>query len=198
MLITPHPPSLAVQDDPISRTQIPQLLTLTQQFEHLAVILIPTDQGYFEPDTSELTRLKLKKEYGFGNAENAIVLDKMDWLGGTASPMLTGYVSRLIPSIIDDSVGIRGNYEKFLIDGATGLPLRRYSKGEVPRLSARDIEALSKAKVGEGEGGDETAKSTTTNIPPVRSGFLETWRAEIDSCKTDTYVRTPRRGHHMV
>lgn len=162
------------QDDPSSRTQIPQLLTLSAALP-VALVLIPTDQGYFEPDTSALTRLKLKKEYGYGSVDKAIILDKMDWLGAQAAPLLTGYVSKLCPGPIDDTVGVRGNYEKFLVDGSSGLVVRRYARGEEPRLIARDIEALA---VGEGGG---------VIVGKARDGYLEQWRKEIDSYKMDTY-----------
>ena len=76
------------QDDPVSRLQLPQLLTLTKQFPSLCLILIPTDQGYFEADTSELIRMKLRKEYGFSleksQSPHEIIAGKQPWLGESA------------------------------------------------------------------------------------------------------------------
>lgn len=52
------------------------------------VISIPTDQGYFEPDTSALIRLKLAAEYGYGINPGMQLTDKMNLLGNTANPMV--------------------------------------------------------------------------------------------------------------
>ena len=51
-----------------------------------AVIMSPTDQGYYEPDTSALLRLKLEQEYGYGNAHGTILSDKVNLLGTGAVP----------------------------------------------------------------------------------------------------------------
>jgi hypothetical protein len=52
-----------------------------------AVILSPTDQGYYEPDTSSLLRLKLEQEYGYGNTPGTVLTDKVNLLGTGALPM---------------------------------------------------------------------------------------------------------------
>jgi hypothetical protein len=51
-----------------------------------AVIVSPTDQGYYEPDTSALLRLKLEQEYGYGNTHGTILTDKVNLLGSGAVP----------------------------------------------------------------------------------------------------------------
>ena len=51
-----------------------------------AVIVSPSDQGYYEPDTSSLLRLKLEQEYGYGSAPGAILTDKVNYLGSGALP----------------------------------------------------------------------------------------------------------------
>ena len=51
-----------------------------------AVIVSPTDQGYYEPDTSALIRLKLEQEYGYGNMPGTILTDKVNLLGTGALP----------------------------------------------------------------------------------------------------------------
>jgi len=50
------------------------------------VICSPTDQGYFEPDTSALIRLKLATEYGYGINAASITTDKVNLLGTGAHP----------------------------------------------------------------------------------------------------------------
>jgi hypothetical protein len=51
-----------------------------------AVIVSPTDQGYYEPDTSALIRLKLASEYGYGTNPGSILTDKVNLLGSGAVP----------------------------------------------------------------------------------------------------------------
>ena len=51
-----------------------------------AVIVSPTDQGYYEPDTSSLLRLKLEQEYGYGNTPGTVLTDKVNLLGTGALP----------------------------------------------------------------------------------------------------------------
>ena len=49
------------EDDPSSRLSIPQFIDLTTEFPSLCVILIPTDQGYFEvSERSERASMKMK------------------------------------------------------------------------------------------------------------------------------------------
>ena len=50
------------------------------------VVCCATDQGYFEPDTSTLIRLKLASEYGYGINPASVVTDKMNLLGTGAHP----------------------------------------------------------------------------------------------------------------
>ena len=47
---------------------------MTKEF---AVICTPSDQGYYEPDTSELIRLKLASEYGYGLNPATFLTDKV-------------------------------------------------------------------------------------------------------------------------
>lgn len=51
-----------------------------------AVVCSPTDQGYYEPDTSALIRLKLASEYGYGINPATVVTDKVNLLGTGAHP----------------------------------------------------------------------------------------------------------------
>jgi hypothetical protein len=50
------------------------------------VVCSPTDQGYFEPDTSTLIRLKLASEYGYGINPASVLTDKVNLLGTGAHP----------------------------------------------------------------------------------------------------------------
>ena len=50
------------------------------------VVCCPTDQGYYEPDTSTLIRLKLASEYGYGIYPSSVVTDKVNLLGTGAHP----------------------------------------------------------------------------------------------------------------
>jgi len=101
------------QDDPLARKNIPELIALVDRFGkngEFAVIISPTDQGYYEPgedcvlfqtlllvcltrlnrqlllDTSALIRLKLASEYGYGTNPAAILTDKVNLLGSGALP----------------------------------------------------------------------------------------------------------------
>ena len=67
-------------------TYSPSLLRFGRNGQ-FAVILSPTDQGYYEPDTSSLLRLKLEQEYGYGNTPGTVLTDKVNLLGTGALPM---------------------------------------------------------------------------------------------------------------
>jgi hypothetical protein len=66
VLPTPRPPAVLLvnikQDDPLSRLNIPQMISLARRHPELYVVAVPSDQGYYEPDTSALLRLKLSSE----------------------------------------------------------------------------------------------------------------------------------------
>lgn len=51
-----------------------------------AVVCSPTDQGYYEPDTSALIRLKMASEYGYGINPATVLTDKVNILGTGAHP----------------------------------------------------------------------------------------------------------------
>jgi len=160
------------QDDPIARRNIPELIALGAQFGQagdLAVICVPSDQGYYEPDTSALIRLKLASEYGYGINPALQLTDKMNLLGNTANPFM-----RYLQSTSRTPAGlgrIQGNFEKFLIDGTTGKPLRRYPRKYMPRDIAEDIAALVNSQP----------------LPPAGSNFNERWREAAVDAERDTY-----------
>ena len=61
----------------------PKRFGMTKEF---AVICTPSDQGYYEPDTSELIRLKLASKYGYGLSPATLLTDKVNLLGSGAHP----------------------------------------------------------------------------------------------------------------
>lgn len=162
------------QDDPLARRIIPELISLAAKYGRgdsgsLAIVVSPTDQGYFEPDTSQLIRLKLESEYGFGINPSTIVTDKVNLLGTGAVPFWRWLQSTCrTPSGIGR---IEGNFEKFLIDGRTGLPVRRYPRKYKPLDMADDIEALVTGKL----------------LPPAKANWLEEWRISAAEADRDTY-----------
>ena len=77
------------QDDPVARKNIPEFISLAAKYGRtgeFVVVLSPTDQGYFEPDTSALIRLKLASEYGYGINPATTLTDKVNLLGSGAHP----------------------------------------------------------------------------------------------------------------
>lgn len=158
------------QDDVVARKNIPELIALASKFGRegdFAVVCSPTDQGYYEPDTSQLIRLKLAQEYGYGINPATIVTDKVNLLGTGAHPFW-----RWIQGTgrAPDGLGrIRGNFEKFLV--VDGRPVRRYSRKYEPRDIQEDIEALLNDR----------------KLPPAGSNWREQWRAAAKEAEADTY-----------
>jgi hypothetical protein len=66
---------------------------------------------------------------------------------------------------------IEGNFEKFLIDGETGYPLRRYPRKYLPSDIADDIEAVIAGR----------------QLPPARANFMEEWRSAAVEAERDVY-----------
>ena len=162
------------QDDPVARKAIPELIALAAKYGRgsnyeLAIIACPTDQGYYEPDTSQLLKLKLASEYGYGINPSTVVTDKVNLLGTGAVP-----VWRWLQNVCRTPSGlgrIQGNFEKFLVDGRSGLPVRRYPRKYRPLNMMEDIEAVIANKP----------------LPPAQAGYLEEWRMAIADSERDTY-----------
>mmetsp|Transcript_5147 Transcript_5147/g.6650 ORF Transcript_5147/g.6650 Transcript_5147/m.6650 type:complete len:362 (+) Transcript_5147:69-1154(+) len=160
------------QDDPIARKDIPELISLAAKFGRsgeFVVICSPTDQGYYEADTSALIRLKLASEYGYGINPATIVTDKVNLLGSGAHPFW-----RYIEGTCRAPSGlgrIQGNFEKFLVDGKTGKPVRRYPRKYQPFDIAEDIDALMKGK----------------KLPPPGANWKEEWRNSDKEAERDVY-----------
>lgn len=159
------------QDDPIARKNIPELISLAAKYGPggFAVVCLPTDQGYYEPDTSALLRLKMAQEYGYGINPATALTDKVNILGSGAHPFMRWIQNRCrTPSGLGR---IQGNFEKFLVDGKTGLPLRRYPRKYDPYDITSDIEALLNDQ----------------RLPPASGNFNEQWRGANYDAKLDTY-----------
>jgi len=168
------------QDDPMARKNIPQLIQLAGKYgvksesnpygSSLAVVCVPTDQGYYEPDTSALLRLKVASEYGYGLNPSTILLDKTNLLGSGADPMM-----RWVESTCRTPAGlgrIELNFEKFLIDGKTGLPVRRYPRKYAPITMEEDITSLL----------------SSSPLPPARGNYLEEWRDAAREAEISEYA----------
>lgn len=160
------------QDDPIARKNIPELIKLSNKFGkngEFAVIVSPTDQGYYEPDTSALLRLKLEQEYGYGSSAGTVLTDKVNLLGTGALPFW-----RWLEGSCRTPAGlgkITANFEKFLVDGRTGKPLRRYPRKYQPYDMTEDIASLIAGKP----------------LPPAGSNYKEEWRNAAKEAENDTY-----------
>lgn len=163
------------QDDPVARKTIPQLISLAAKYSGkggtgaLVVVACPTDQGYYEPDTSALIRLKLASEYGYGINPATIITDKTNLLGTGAHPFW-----RWLESNCRTPAGlgrVEGNFEKFLIDGETGYPVRRYPRKYLPVDMTDDIEAVIAGR----------------QLPPARANYMEEWRVAAAEAERDTY-----------
>jgi glutathione peroxidase-family protein len=162
------------QDDPVARKTIPELMALAAKYGRgsdyeLAIVACPTDQGYYEPDTSQLLKLKVASEYGYGINPSTVVTDKVNMLGTGAVPLW-----RWLQNVCRTPSGLgrlQGNFEKFLIDGRTGLPVRRYPRKYRPLNMMEDIEAVLAGRP----------------LPPAQAGFFEEWRMAIADSERDTY-----------
>ena len=78
-------------DDPQTVLQFPELNEIYNKYkgEGLNMLAFPTEQGWFEPDDDETCRAKAKEFFGFGQYPSAVVFDKVDILGPSASPLFT-------------------------------------------------------------------------------------------------------------
>ena len=66
---------------------------------------------------------------------------------------------------------MQANFEKFLVDGRTGRPLRRYPRKYQPYDIAEDIAAVISGQ----------------KLPPAQNNFKEEWRTAAKESENDTY-----------
>lgn len=160
------------EDDPVARKDIPEFISMAAKYGRngeFAVIMSPTDQGYYEPDTSQLIRIKLASEYGYGINPQTILTDKADLLGKRAMPFW-----RWMQSNCRTPAGlgrVEGNFEKFLIDARTGIPIRRYPRKYRPTNIENDIKAILAGRP----------------LPPAGANFQEEWRIAAVEAEANTY-----------
>jgi len=130
-------------DDPETIIQIPALKTLVSQYKDqgLRAILIPTDQGDYEPDDSATVRIKVGQQFGLLSSTKGpvVVADKTDIVGKFCLPLYK-YLTTNAPNPNDVS-RITLNYEKFLVD-ADGNVLRRYPRQWGANRMEQDVKAL--------------------------------------------------------
>jgi hypothetical protein len=65
----------------------------------------------------------------------------------------------------------KANFEKFLIDGSTGKPLRRYPRKYQPYNIADDVAASIQGR----------------QLPPAQANWKEEWRNAAKEAENDTY-----------
>jgi glutathione peroxidase-family protein len=133
-------------DDPASQQQMPAIVQAVQKYgpQGLHILIVPSDQGYFEPDEDRVVKIKFFQFHGFGQYPVATVVDKTDIVGNTAHPLYK-YLCRTLKN--PNGIGrITLNYEKFLL-GADGKPLRRYPRRYriIPDMT-EDLEAAIAGK----------------------------------------------------
>ena len=136
---------------------------------------VPTEQGYYEPDVSELVRAKAYQQFGFGTYPTAVVFDKIDVVGGTRHPLYAYLASFPDPN----GVGrLSLNFEKFLLD-RDGRILRRYPR----KFTAFDFEA------------DIDAATRGDQLPAPSAQFKDAWVKAASDAKKGEYSF---RGNYNV
>ena len=141
----------------------------------MRVWAVPTEQGYYEPDVSELVRAKAYQQFGFGTYPTAVVFDKVDVVGGTRHPLYAYLASFPDPN----GVGrLSLNFEKFLLD-KDGRILRRYPR----KFTAFDFEA------------DIDAATRGDQLPAPSAAFKDAWVKAASDAKKGEYSF---RGNYNV
>ena len=130
-------------DDPETITQLPALRALVAQYQEqgLRAILVPTDQGDYEPDDSSTVRIKMVQQFGIRSGVKGpiVVADKTDIVGKFCLPLFK-YLTTNAPNPNDVS-RITLNYEKFLLD-SEGKVLRRYPRQWAADRMEKDVKAV--------------------------------------------------------
>jgi glutathione peroxidase len=142
-------------DDPLASANFNGMKYIAKEYPGLRVWAIPTDQGYYEPDVSELVRAKAYQQFGFGMYPTAVVFDKIDVQGKTIHPLYAYLGTYPDPNGVNR---LTLNYEKFLLD-KNGRVLRRYPR----KFTAYDFEA------------DVNAATSGRPLPPPSAAFKDAW-----------------------
>lgn len=161
-------------DDPEALKQYPALAYLNKKYytDGLRILAFPTDQGWYEPEVSEIVRQRALQAFGFGQFPYAVVFDKVDILGSTSHP-LYNYLMRALPNPNGKS-SVTLNFEKFLVDGS-GKPVRRYPRKYSGFQMERDVEALLAGEP----------------LPEESDAFLTAWKdAEREAIKSEYSFRS--------
>lgn len=160
-------------DDPEATKQYPALAYLNEKHagQGLRILAFPTDQGWYEPEVSEIVRLRALQTYGFGSFPSAVVLDKVDILGATAHPLYKYMMTHLKNP--NGRAAVSLNFEKFLLD-ESGAVVRRYPRKYSGYQMEKDVEALLNGEP----------------LPDETDDFLVAWKdAERESIKSEYAFR---------
>jgi glutathione peroxidase len=172
-------------DDPNTGADMAPMEYIGQRLgpKGLRVIGVPTDQGWFEPDTSDVVRQKAKYSYDYGGTLNAILVDKLN----VEAPRQHPYYKYLVETLPTPGGGKRIglNYEKFLLD-SSGRPLRRYPRRFPLASIAPDVEAIL-AVEGEVPSPDEQRKA----LPKATAAWEAAWTEASAEAKRSEYAFRP-------
>ena len=162
-------------DDPVAGANFNAMRYAAKEYPGLRVWAVPTEQGYYEPDVSELVRAKAYQQFGFGTYPTAVVFDKVDVVGSTRHPLYSYLATYPDPN----GVGrLSLNFEKFLLD-KDGRILRRYPR----KFTAFDFEAdINSAVSGE-------------PLPAPSAQFKDAWVKAASDAKKGEYSF---RGNYNV
>ena len=162
-------------DDPVAGANFNAMRYAAKEYPGLRVWAVPTEQGYYEPDVSELVRAKAYQQFGFGTYPTAVVFDKIDVVGSTRHPLYSYLATYPDPN----GVGrLSLNFEKFLLD-KDGRILRRYPR----KFTAFDFEAdINSAVSGE-------------PLPAPSAQFKDAWVKAASDAKKGEYSF---RGNYNV
>ena len=164
-------------DDPVAGENFNALRYVAANYAEkgLRVWAFPTEQGYYEPDVSELVRAKAYQQFGFGTYPTAVVFDKIDVVGGTRHPLYSYLATFPDPNGV---ARLSLNFEKFLLD-RDGRILRRYPR----KFTAFDFEA------------DIDAATRGDQLPAPSAAFKDAWVKAASDAKKGEYSF---RGNYNV
>jgi len=162
-------------DDPVAGANFNAMRYAAKEYPGLRVWAVPTEQGYYEPDVSELVRAKAYQQFGFGTYPTAVVFDKIDVVGSTRHPLYAYLASFPDPNGV---ARLSLNFEKFLLD-KDGRILRRYPR----KFTAFDFEA------------DVAAATRGEPLPAPSAAFKDAWVKAAGDAKRGEYSF---RGNYNV